>query len=335
MQIQGNEKRGFANNPIVKAIGLQRIVVVLAVILEAMLFSILSPAFRQYATVVSILDYSYYITFMAIGVTFCLISGGNDLSVGTGMICYALAGGYLVQHLGWPVWGGMLVTIAIGLFFGVLNGVLVAIMNLPPFIATLCTMLITRGLGSILTGGMAVSWPSRSGAGGWFRSLFKIIDSGKIIPVGFIIVLFFIILMSIVLNKTKVGRYIIAIGSNKEAARLSGVNVVKYQMMAYIISGFFAGLAGIAYAATFSSSVAPGTGAGLELDAIGGAIIGGTSMTGGSGSIIGTLLGVFVMSLLKTGLPYVGLQANWQQIITGIVLIVAIYIDVLKNKKTA
>ena len=141
--------------------------------------------------------------------------------------------------------------------------------------------------------------------------------------------------MSIVLNKTRVGRYIIAIGSNKEAARLSGVNVIKYQMLAYIISGFFAGLAGIAYSATFSSSVAPGTGAGLELDAIGGAIIGGTSMTGGQGSIIGTLLGVFVMSLLKTGLPYVGLQANWQQIITGIVLIVAIYIDVLKNKKTA
>ena len=333
MQIQGNEKRGFANNPIVKAIGLQRIVVVLAVILEALLFSVLSPAFRQYATVVSILDYSYYISFMAIGVTFCLISGGNDLSVGTGMICYALAGGYLVQHMGWPVWGGMLVTIAFGLCFGVLNGAMVAIMNLPPFIATLCTMLITRGLGSILTGGMAVSWPSRSGAGGWFRSLFKIIDSGKIIPVGFIIVLFFIILMTLVLNKTKVGRYIIAIGSNKEAARLSGVNVIKYQMMAYIISGFFAGLAGIAYAATFSSSVAPGTGAGLELDAIGGAIIGGTSMTGGQGSIVGTLLGVFVMSLLKTGLPYIGLQANWQQIITGVILLGAVGIDVVKNKR--
>ena len=103
MQKQITEKRGFANNPIVRAIGLQRIVVVIAVILEALLFSILSPAFRQYATVVSILDYSYYISFMAIGVTFCLISGGNDLSVGADMICYALAGGFLVQQCGWPV----------------------------------------------------------------------------------------------------------------------------------------------------------------------------------------------------------------------------------------
>ena len=335
MENTGKKGNAFTNNPIVRAIGVQRIVVVLAVILLAVFFCLMSPAFRQYATLVSILDYSYYITFMAIGVTFCLISGGNDLSIGTGMICYALAGGYLVQQLNAPVWVGMIVTIVLGLCFGVLNGVMVSIMNLPPFIATLCSMLITRGLGSIITGGLAVSWPSRSGAGGWFRSMFKIIDKGTLIPVGFGIVIIAVIVMTIVLNRTKVGRYIIAIGSNKEAARLSGVNVVKHQMMAYIISGFFAGLAGIAYAATFSSSVAPGTGAGLELDAIGAAIIGGTSMTGGSGSIVGTLLGVFVMSLLKTGLPYIGLQANWQQIITGLVLIAAIYIDVLKNKRAA
>ena len=109
MQKQLNEKRGFANNPIVRAIGLQRIVVVLAVILEAVLFSILSPAFRQYATVVSILDYSYYITFMAIGVTFCLISGGNDLSVGAGMICYALAGG--IASIGGTVIGVFIISL--------------------------------------------------------------------------------------------------------------------------------------------------------------------------------------------------------------------------------
>ena len=346
----------IAKEPRIGAVGLQRIVVVFAVILLTIFFSVMSKAFRQYSTFVSILDYSYYITFMAIGVTFCLISGGNDLSVGAGMICYALAGGYLVQQLHAPVWVGMLVTIVMGLAFGALNGMMVSVMNLPPFIATLCTMLITRGLGSILTKGMAVSWPARTSEGGWFRSIFKIVVKTETwpewlrnvakfitqtnakqmnIPVGFILVLFCIAAMTIVLTKTKVGRYIIAIGSNKEAARLSGVNVIGYQMSAYIISGFFAGLAGIAYAATFSSSVAPGTGAGLELDAIGAAIIGGTSMTGGQGSIIGTLLGVFVMSLLKTGLPYIGLQANWQQIITGLVLIVAIYIDVLRNKRRA
>ena len=115
---------------------------------------------------------------------------------------------------------------------------------------------------------------------------------------------------------------------------MSGINVVKWQSLAYLISGLFTGLAGIAYAATFQT-IAPGTGAGLELDAIAGAIIGGTSMNGGYGTIVGTLLGVFVMSLLKTGLPFIGLQANWQQIITGLVLIVAVLIDVIKNAKRA
>ena len=331
-----NEKKGnaFTNNPVVRAIGLQKIVVVIVVILLAVFFSVMSPAFRQYATVVSILDYSYYITFMSIGVTFCLISGGNDLSVGTGMICYSLIGGFLVQQKGAPVVVGMIVTILVGLIMGTLNGFMVAVMDLPPFIATLCTMLINRGLGSVITGGMAVSWPAATSPGGWFRKLFTFrTASNFIVPSGFIIVIISLLLMTLVLNKTKIGRYIKAIGSNKEAARLSGVNVIGYQMSAYIISGFFTGLAGIAYAAVFMSSVAPGTGAGLELDAIGGAIIGGTSMTGGVGSVVGSLLGVFVMSLLKTGLPYIGLQANWQQIIIGIVLIAAIYTDVLKNKR--
>lgn len=332
----GKDKKGnaFTNNPIVKAIGLQKVVVVLVIILLAAFFCIKSPAFRQYSTLVSVLDYSYYISFMAIGVTLCLITGGNDLSIGCGMVCYSLVGAYFVNKLGMPVIVGIIVTILFGVLIGALNAVLVAIMDLPPFIATLGTMMITRGLGSILTGGMSMTWPPASSEQGWVRSLFKIRGESRMIPVGIVLVLLCVIIMSIFLNKTRPGRYIIAIGSNKEATRLSGVNVVKYQSIAYIICGFFAGLAGIAYGATFQS-IAPGTGAGLELDAIAGAIIGGTSMNGGSGTITGTLLGVFVMSLLKTGLPYIGLQANWQQIITGIVLIVAIFIDVLKNKKTA
>lgn len=332
----GKEKKGnaFTNNPIVRAIGVQKVVVVLVIVLLAAFFCIKSPAFRQYATLVSIFDYSYYISFMAIGVTFCLITGGNDLSVGCGMICYGLFGGHLITKVGMPVGVGILATILLGVLIGVLNAVLVAVMDLPPFIATLGTMMITRGLGSILTGGMSVTWPAAAVEQGWFRSIFKLRTATRIIPIGFLLVLVCIFVMSIFLNKTRPGRYIIAIGSNKEATRLSGVNVVKYQSIAYIISGFFAGLAGVAYAATFQA-IAPGTGAGLELDAIAGAIIGGTSMNGGVGTITGTLLGVFVMSLLKTGLPYIGLQANWQQIITGLVLILAIFVDVLKNKKTA
>lgn len=329
-----NEKKGsaFAENPIVRAIGTQKIVVVAVLIVLFAFFCIMSPAFRQYSTILSIMDYSYYTSLMAIGVTFCLITGGVDLSIGTGIICYSLIGGFLVNQKGMPVWFALLVTLVVALIFGTINGALVAVLDLPPFIATLCTMMVVRGLGSVATGGLSQNWPAAGSTGGWFRSAFKLDVGSTKVPLGFVWVILLVIIMTIVLNKTKVGRYIIAIGSNKEATRLSGVNVIKYQMSAYILSGFFAGLAAIAYAATFQA-IAPGTGAGLELDAIGGAIIGGTSMNGGSGSIVGTLLGVFIMSMLKTGLPFIGLQANWQQIITGLVLIGAVYIDVLKNKK--
>lgn len=334
--MSNSERKGnaFTSNPIVRAVGTQKIVVILVLIVLFSFFCIMSPAFRSYSTILSIFDYSYYITFMAIGVTFALITGGVDLSIGTGMICYSLVGGYLITHQGMPVGVGILATLVMAVLFGTLNGFMVAVLDLPPFIATLGTMMVVRGLGSIMTGSMSITWPPAASDQGWFRSIFKIdVGSGKF-PIGFVWVILIIIVMSIILNKTKIGRYIIAIGSNKEATRLSGVNVVKYHMYAYIIGGFFTGLAAIAYAATFQA-VSPGTGAGLELDAIGGAIIGGTSMKGGSGSIVGTLLGVFIMSMLKTGLPFIGLQANWQQIITGIVLLIAVFMDVVKNKKMA
>ena len=138
--------------------------------------------------------------------------------------------------------------------------------------------------------------------------------------------------MNFVLNHTKVGRYTIAIGSNKEATRLAGVNVKFYHIFAYTICGFFAGLAAIAYSGTYVT-IYPGSGAGFEMDAIGGAIVGGVSASGGVGSIIGTFLGVIVICLMKVGLPFIGLQANLQQIITGLILIGAVLIDVVKKRK--
>ena len=166
----------------------------------------------------------------------------------------------------------------------------------------------------------------------WQQTQKKIKMGGQNIPIGFLWIILLVIVMSFVLNHTKMGRYTRAIGSNKEATRLSGVNVKFYHVMAYVICGLFAGLAAIAYSAIFAT-VQPGSGAGFELDAIGGAIVGGTSMTGAVGSITGTLVGVFVICLLKTGLPFIGLTANWQQIITGLVLIAAVLFDILKRKR--
>ena len=297
------------------------------------IFSALSPTFRTYNTVVSVLDSAYYIALMALGVVFPLITGGVDLSIGTGLVCYALIGGYLTVHQGMPVAVALIVTILCGVVIGVLNGVLVAIMDLPPFLATLCTCMITRGLGPALCGGFGVSWPSALSEAGTFRKIFKFTNAeGTVIPVGIILIVVLVLVMSFVLEHTKVGRYTIAIGSNKEATRLSGVNVKFYHIFAYVISGFFAGLAGVAYASTYAT-IYPGAGAGFEMDAIGGAIVGGVSASGGSGTIFGAFLGVIVISLMKIGLPFIGLQANWQQIFTGLVLLAAVLVDVLKKKK--
>ena len=323
---------GTNNRSFIDRMGGQKFIVILIVIALFILFCAMSPQFRKYTTVVSILDYSYYIALMAIGVTFPLLTAGVDLSIGTGLICYSLIGGYLIVHHDWPTGAGILVTILIGVVFGVINGCLVALMDLPAFLATLCTCMITRGLGSIVVGGYGIPWPTATQPGGWFRNVFKIQMDGMNIPIGFLWIVLLVIIMSFVLNHTKVGRYTLAIGSNKEATRLSGLNVNFYHVFPHVICRFFTGLAPIAYSPIFPT-VQPGSGAGFELDAIGGAIIGGVSMTGGVGSITGTFAGVFVICLLKTGLPFIGLTANWQQIITGLVLIASVLIDILNRKK--
>ena len=311
----------------------QRFIVVLVIIALIAVFWLKSKEFGQYTTFLSMFDFSYYDLLMAIGVTFPLITGGVDLSIGTGMVCYALIAGSLIRNQHIPVVAAMLVCVLLGMFIGLVNGILIGHLNLPPFLATLCTCMITRGFGSLFN---ACPWPTLKQPGGWFHTIFKVtVGSGRSAsryPLGLLWMILITLLMEFVLNHTRFGRYTIAIGSNKEATRLSGINVKFYHMMVYVISGLFTGLAAVAYAAV-TPTVQPGTGAGLEMDAIGGVFVGGVAATGGYGSIIGTFLGVYVIMLLKTGLPYIGLQANWQQIITGLVLILAVLIDIIKQKR--
>ncbi|MGI6056863.1 MAG: ABC transporter permease [Bilifractor sp.] len=313
----------------------QRYIALLIAILLMIIYFIFSKEFRKYSSILSMLDFSYYDMLMGFGVTFPLITAGVDLSIGTGMICYALVGGTLIRNNNIPVAVAMLICILFGCAIGLLNGVLIGVMGLAPFIATLSTCMITRGIGSMCN---ATPWPTLQQPGGWFHSIFKLtFGSGRgafKFPIGFFLMLVLMFVMEFVLNHTKFGRYTIAIGSNREATALSGINVKFYHVMVYVVCGFFTGLAAIAYAAV-TPTVQPGTGAGLEMDAIGGVFVGGVSATGGYGSIIGTFIGVMIICLLKTGLPYIGLQANWQQIITGVVLIVAVLIDIIKKRRAA
>lgn len=306
----------------------QQLVAGLALIILYLFFFAMSPSFRSLNTLASIFDSAYYIGFMAIGVTFVIATGGIDLSLGTVMITSALTGGWLFNNFNLPMWLTIMVTILVGTLFGLLNGFLIAKLKIPPFIATLGTQMIARGFGSIVTNVQTVIFPLRNSPDGWYKTLFKTADN---FPTGIFVLIGFAVIMGIVLAKTKVGRYILSLGSNEEATRLSGVNVDKYKLLSYVISGFFVGIAAVAYAATYTT-ILPGEGLGFELDAIAGVIIGGTSLVGGVASITGTMIGVMIMAVLQTGLPYIGLQPHYQILITGIVILIAVLADVYKNK---
>lgn len=296
----------------------------------------LTPKFFSANTFINVSKSAYYIAFMAIGVTFVIATGGIDLSIGTVAICAALIGGTLLEKYKLPFIVVILVILAVGLIFGLINGLLVSKLGLPAFIATLGTMMVSRGLGSIFSQTKTINFPQGNAEGAWFREIFMSTgDSGifpKNFPVGFILLAVLALIMTVILKKMKIGRYILSIGSNKEATRLSGVNIVKYETLAYVISGLFAGLAGLAYVGVFIAAQ-PNTGNGFELDAIAGVVIGGTSLAGGTASIIGTIIGVFIMTVLKIGFPYLGVQPHWQLFITGIILIIAVFIDIINRRK--
>ena len=268
---------------LIRSDAFQRLLLALVILAVYGFFYALSPAFRRYTTMAYICNNLYYILLIAIGVTFPLITGGTDLSMGTGLICYSLIGSWLMRICGWPLWTAMAATILMGVMIGTVNGFGIARLDIPPFIMTLGTMMFCRGMGSILTGGLSGTWPNYLEPGAGFRKAFRLIlttENGQRIPIplGMVWMILILILMSFVLHHTRFGRYVISIGSNREALKLSGVNVVKWHILAYAVCGLFTGLAAVAYAGTFSN-ITPGEGAGFELNAIGAVIIGGTAMS--------------------------------------------------------
>lgn len=315
----------------------QQVVVVGALIVICIVFSFMTDKFVQATTFTNIAKSAYYVAFMAIGVTFVIATGGIDLSIGTVAICAALIGGTLMEN-NLPMPMVILVILLTGCVFGLLNGLMVSFLGLPAFIATLGTMMISRGLGSIVSKTKTISFPQGDKPGAGFREFFMVTKNEgflmfpKNFPTGFLLLALLAVVMAVILNKTRVGRYILSIGSNKEATRLSGINVKFYETTAYVISGFYAALAGIAYVAVFTTAQ-PNTGNGFELDAIAGVVIGGTSLAGGVGSIFGTIIGVFIMTVLKIGFPYIGVQSHYQLFITGVILIFAVYMDILNRRR--
>ena len=305
-----------------------------ALVILYLFFGAFGINYFSYPTLVNIIDAAYYFGFIAMGVTFVIISGGIDLSIGTVMMCAAITGGTAIKH-GFPMVPSLLLIIVVGLAFGALNGLLVSRLKMPPFIVTLGTMMVSMGVGSIVSNVSSATFPIRGQPGGWFKSIFLFIgDNGATIPTGALLVAIVAVICHLMLSNTKLGRYTYAIGSNLEAARLSGVDVKKWQLLVYVIAGGTAGIGGISYAAIYTT-VLPAQGQGFELNAIAAAVIGGTSLSGGIGTIWGTIIGVFIMAVLATGLPSLNLEAHYQTLFTGIIVIGAVLLDMYRTRKAA
>ena len=313
--------------------GKQNFIIILALAVLVLIFTALNPNFLNKFNIVSMAQSLAPYAIMALGVTFVIATGGIDLSIGTTCIAAAVIAGKLYMG-GMPLGYTIPIMIAIGAFIGLVNGILVAKLKIPAFIATLGTMMFGRGLSAIIVSIPNIFYPS----GTWYNKLFSNYNG---IPVGLIWVVLFAAICMYLMYKCKIGRYILSIGSNEEATRLSGINTDKYKIIAYTIAGISTGIAAIFWSASFPT-VAAATGNGYELDAIAGVYIGGTSAAGGVASIAGSVIGNIMLVVIRSGLNMVLAKFNLNvnstyatYVLTGIIVVVAVLMDVIKNKNAA
>jgi len=232
-----------------------------------------------------------------------------------------------------PLWTGVLAAIGTGAISGMLSGTFVAKLKLPPFIATLGMMLVNKGLALVVAGDKPIYFNDTES--------FSLISQGSVIgyilpslpiPNSVLILFLLAIAGSVILGRTALGRYTFALGSNEEAVRLSGVNVDRWKITIYVLAGAFCGVAGLLIASRLNSAQ-PALGQGYELEAIAAVVIGGTSLSGGTGTILGTIIGAFIMSVLTNGLRILSVAQEWQIVVTGVIIILAVYVDILRRKR--
>lgn len=310
---------------------LQQMLALLSLVVITIVFSFLSPNFMTVSNVTTILMAATVTGILALGTTFVMITGGIDLSIGTAMIFSGVMAGVFLTYWGWPIWAGIIGTLIVGMFIGFINGFNVAILKIPPFIATLAMMMVTTGLALVVSGTKPIYFNDTPG----FANIMNLpILPGTRIPLGVLIFILTMVFSWFVLSKTLLGRYNFAIGSNEAATALSGVNVAKWKIIIYTFSGLFVGLAGILQASRLNSAQPTG-GAGLELQAIAAVVIGGTSLSGGKGSITGTVIGALIMAVLTNGLRIISVPQEWQQVVVGLVILLAVYVDQMRRNKAA
>jgi ribose transport system permease protein len=284
----------------------------------------LTPHFLTVSNLLNIAEQATIIAIIAVGMTFVIITGGIDLSVGSVL---AFSGVVMASALQKevPLPLALLIGLGVGLLCGLVNGILITVGRLPPFIATLGMMSVARGAALMFTEGRPISG---------FLEDFRSLATGEVlrIPAPVLIMIAVYVMAHFILRRTKLGRYTYAIGGNEEAALLSGINVRLYKSMVYGLAGMLAGLAAILLTARLNSAQ-PIAGMNYELDAIAATVIGGTSLLGGEGTVVGTLIGALIMAVLRNGLNLLGVSSFIQQVVIGSVIILAVLIDMSLKRR--
>ena len=289
--------------------------------------SILSPAFMTPHNLMNVVKQMSVTGILGIGMTFVLILGGIDLSVGSIVALASVCAAYLAKDsLGLPLIVPILVPLVVGLAAGAINGIGIAYIGISPFIMTLAMMSVLRGVAQVLSNGTPIFGLS---------SQFNSIANGFIFGIPNLVYFLLIILVIgiFVLRKTVFGKWVYAIGGNEASARLSGIDTRRIKTMVYMICGLLAGVCGVLMASRITSG-SPIIGVGYELNAISAAVIGGVSMSGGTGDLLGTLIGALIMGVIQNGLDILGVSTFYQQIIQGLIIIVAVFLDIKSKSKS-
>lgn len=307
----------------------------IALIAVLVFFSIAAPNFLSTANLILMSKHVALNAFLAMGMTFVIITGGIDLSVGSIVGLCGMVAGYLVLNgidlqIGYTIYFNVfeitLITLAVGILIGAVNGLLITRLNVAPFIATLGVLYVARGLALLSSDGR--TFPNLVGKPELGTTGFGFLGAGRLLglPVAIWILIVVALAAAYLAKYTPLGRHIFAVGGNERASRISGVRVNMVKMFVYMFSGFCAAIVGLIISSELMASH-PATGESFELNAIAAAVLGGTSMSGGRGTIGGTIVGAFVIGILSDGLVMMGVSSFWQMVIKGLVIIVAVVVD--------
>jgi len=338
------ENRKIMKQSLTPGMVLMKLRTFIALIIVLGFFSATAPNFLTTANLLIMAKHVAINAFLAIGMTFVIVTGGIDLSVGSIVGLAGMVAGGLIYHglhlpmfgvtIYFHVWVIIIITLALGMLVGAVNGFIITRFNVAPFIATLGTLYIARGFALLLSGGK--TFPNLVGKEELGNTGFPILGAGTFlhIPLSIWILVIVGIITAYLATKTPLGRHVYAVGGNENAARLSGIRVNRVKMFVYMLSGFCAAIAGLIIASQLVASH-PATGETFELNAIAAAVLGGTSLAGGRGSIGGTIIGAFVIGVLGDGLVMLGVSSFWQMVIKGLVIIAAVVVDQLQRKMQA